>query len=329
MDLRFNSLMESGAPSGRVLHVLASDGDSTLRQLAEATTLELTECRSAVDALVNLGLAAPIAGGRIALASSELAIDAFLHRQQVTLTELQSKITYDKSILEHLLAGSRERRLADSGDVERVFGEAQIQERLTELSAATAVKMATFSPGGALPREHLLAGRERTAALFERGVTSRTIYLSAVRNDKPTREHVEWLQEHGSQVRTASVLPVRMILFDDDCALLPANLEDAMEGVVVVRNPGILVALHALYEQVWASASVFGNPKARPDGLKLDDDERALLGLLVEGLTYDNVGKRTGWSKRTVNTKVQTLMSKVGAVNPFTLGARAKELGFI
>lgn len=58
-------------------------------------------------------------------------------------------------------------------------------------------------------------------------------------------------------------------------------------------------------------------------------DEIALLTLLAEGLTDEATMTRLGWSRRTFERRLKSVMSKLGAHSRFQAGFRVGTVGWI
>jgi DNA-binding NarL/FixJ family response regulator len=98
-------------------------------------------------------------------------------------------------------------------------------------------------------------------------------------------------------------------------------------SVLMVRPGRLLDALGALFEAIWSSATPVSSPS--PPAGPLDEHDRAVLSLLVAGLTDDAVGARLGMSRRTVARRVQRLMSETGAHSRLQLGWWARERNWL
>jgi DNA-binding CsgD family transcriptional regulator len=122
----------------------------------------------------------------------------------------------------------------------------------------------------------------------------------------------------GAVVRTLPAVPADATVVDASLALLP-DFDPA--GLALVRVPGVVTAVGALFEQLWASAS----PLARPLGLR----ERELLSLLAAGCTDESAAARLGISVRTVRRMMSTIMSSLGARSRFQAGLRAADRGLL
>lgn len=118
----------------------------------------------------------------------------------------------------------------------------------------------------------------------------------------------------AAQVRLSSNVPANLVLADRRTALLPLDT-----SAVLIRPGNLFDALDALFHAVWSAAIPFGGPPS------IDANDRALLALLVAGLTDDAAGARLGMSRRTVARRVQRLMQATGAHSRLQLGWWARE----
>jgi DNA-binding CsgD family transcriptional regulator/predicted transcriptional regulator len=287
--------------------------------------------RAGLDRLSKLALIQPSAKEGIGFraVSPETAMEVLLARQQAELAAQQMRVEASRAAAAQLIAecSSLRPRGADA-DAEQLDGVEAIRERLAQLAQSAHDEVATFAPGGAHPAEDLRASRAPNAALLERGVRMRTVYLDSVRNHQPTLDHVSWLHTHGGQVRTVPDLPVRMIIFDRSQAVLPVDTSDARAGGVVLRGAGTVAALCALFESVWATAVPLGTtPKCDANGMP--PQERAVLKMLAEGYTDEAIAKRLGVSPRTARRIAATLMERLDARSRFEAGVHAVQDGWL
>jgi len=154
-----------------------------------------------------------------------------------------------------------------------------------------------------------------------------SIYAS-VSNDKPTLSHVQWLNDRGSEVRTMRTLPLRMIIADKKVAVLPLNLADGMDGLLIYRAASVVTGLQALFELTWNAATPLGLTMPK-NGVALTADQRALLEQLALGRTYPELSQATGKSVRTIGRKVSTLMKLLDAETLFEAAYKAVKRNWI
>lgn len=138
--------------------------------------------------------------------------------------------------------------------MEYLLGIDSIQGRLEELAHRCERECLSFMPGGAQSAASLEASKPLDQDLMDRGVRVLTLYMDSVRNDQVTLKYAQWLNERGGEVRTSPTLPIRMVMFDREVALLPVDPENTKKGAALLRGPGVITALSALFEQIWDSA---------------------------------------------------------------------------
>lgn len=131
----------------------------------------------------------------------------------------------------------------------------------------------------------------------------RAVFLTSSKQDHRTLQYIHWKIDHGAEVRIAPRLPIRMIIFDRNVAVLPLNLKNALAGIAVYRNQALVEALRELFECVWLAAQTVRGPDIAEMGLS--DSEIAILKMLAQGKTDTEIGKRLGVVGRTVRRRVK------------------------
>ena len=184
------------------------------------------------------------------------------------------------------------------------------------------------------------------------GVAYRGVYAEEA---LATPDLIRSIAQHlaaGEQARLAATVPTKLAVADRSLALLPLSLsprsrdgahdgtgdtlgapaqDTAQDTAVLVHPCGLLEALIALFDSVWAAASPLVIIAAGEVGApgELTELDRSLLSLLVAGLTDEAAAVRLRVSRRTVVRRVQQLMIAAGARSRLQLGWRAKELGWL
>lgn len=127
-------------------------------------------------------------------------------------------------------------------------------------------------------------------------------------------EQVAATVDAGEQVRAIDALPLRMLIADDDVALVPLAAEGEI-GAVVVRRSGLLEALVALFERTWERSQ---DVLVRlGEGEELDE---RIVSLLLQGYGDASISHQLGVSPRTVQRRVRALMDRAGASSRIQLG---------
>ncbi|MGW5399406.1 helix-turn-helix transcriptional regulator [Streptomyces sp. NPDC003952] len=299
-----------------------------------------TDVREALDQLAEVSLlrrSRSIPGTWRAV-SPELGMQLMLRRHQEELDRRQREIAESHETVSRMISGLRQGPNPDSGSDgagggdgggERLIGIDAVQARLELIADQARSEICTFMPGGGQSAAAIEAARENDIQLLDRGVGVRTVCLDSVRGNPPTLDYARWLTDNGGGVRTVPTLPLRMILVDRAHALVPLDPADTRAGAVVLRLPGAVAALTALFDQVWEASLPLGCDRPRDEGTGLTPVERELLRLLSQGMTDEAAGHQLGVSLSTVRRSMAALMERLGARSRFEAGLRAAQHGWL
>ncbi|WP_043466656.1 LuxR family transcriptional regulator [Kitasatospora sp. MBT66] len=314
-----------------VYRAMLAHPEDGVAALADRLSLAEPQVRTALDHLSELALLRPSAErpGSLRAVSPDVGMEILMARQQAELAAAQARIEASRAAAAQLIADYADLRPeANTPDVEQLVGLDRIRDRLSRFSNEAREEIMTFAPDGGQRPENIEAAKPLNRALADRGVRMRTVYLDSVRNSPHTVEYVNWLAALGGQVRTVPELPTRMIVVDRATAVIPVRSDDTAAGAVVLTGQGMLTALCALFETVWAGAQPLG-AVARLDRNGLTAQERTALALLAEGHTDDAIAKRLGVSPRTARRIATDLMERLEARSRFQAGARAARAGWL
>ena len=204
----------------------------------------------------------------------------------------------------------------------------ELRTGLEHLSATVEDEVCSFVTTQPDP-EAAEAGRVLDQQLLDRGVTLRLVCLEAFHRDAAVARHLAESVDMGISIRTLPVLPSRMLVFDRRVAVVPDNLEDSSDGVLVVRHPATVFLLHGIFETHWRDARrvagiVLPPPEPGPRPMEL-----AVLSLLALGYKDDAIARNTGQSPRTVRRVVAGLSERIDARSRFDLALRAAARGWV
>ena len=115
------------------------------------------------------------------------------------------------------------------------------------------------------------------------------------------------------EVRTATGVRGWSLVDPGRFAVLPVHGDDPdPAAIVVTREPAVVAALAASFDDLWLTAS------------PIEDGERpgdAVLSLLGQGLSDGAIATRLGWSVRTVRRRIAEAAAARGVASRFALGA--------
>ncbi|MEU4408102.1 helix-turn-helix transcriptional regulator [Streptosporangium sp. NPDC023963] len=299
-----------------------------ISEIAAKLGIPETHVRSTIDRLVDLSLLRR-SSGALRPGSPSVAFHSLLQRQRTDLLRRQEEFVAAEHAVNRLIDEYSELCAVGARDeCDRLESVEAVRARIETLARWASSECLSFMPGGAQSSESLEASRPLDDMLLERGVDVRTVYLDSACNDASTLTYARWLTERGGKVRTAPTLPLRMVIFDRGLALVPLDPQHSGKGAVEICGEGIITALIALFEQVWASATPFGTVRNRCQD-DITRQEQELLRLLAQGLTDEAASKKLGIGLRTHRRMVADLMDRLGARSRFEAGVKATEKGWL
>ena len=315
----------------RVYRQMLARPEWGVAELSDFLELPEQELRDALDRLFELALVRQSVDqpGELHAIGPDIGLRDALARQKMELARRQQQVTETQAAINVMIAEHADsRRHTVYSHTEQLVGMDAVQDRLEQLARDTTEEVLTFMPGGAQSPDALLSAQRNDSRLLERDVSIRTIGLGSIRNDPATLAHARFLTDAGTQFRITPVLPPRMIIADRRTALLPIDPDNTRKGILSITSPGIIAPLLVLFEQVWETATPLGADRALGH-LGVTAPERALLGLLGQGLTDEASAVRLGVSPRTARRMMAELMERLGARSRFEAGLKAAQQGWL
>lgn len=225
-------------------------------------------------------------------------IALLVQRQEEELEARRKALAESREAAEAIAATSARQRQDLPAGVELLADLDQIQARMESLLQANRQEVCSIVPT-VMSADALAAARPLDTEALSRGITQRLLWHEGVRNNPTALAYARWMAQNGAQIRTAPLLPHRLLLIDRTSALIPADPADPGAGAALITNPGITAA------------------------------ETDLLRLLAAGLTDEAAAKRLNVSVRTVKRRMEDLMHRLGANSRFQAGANAAGNGWL
>ncbi|MQS13059.1 helix-turn-helix transcriptional regulator [Streptomyces kaniharaensis] len=325
-------LLGLDATVAAVYRAMLTDPGLGVAELSTELGVPESHVHGALDQLADSALLRPSRDtpGTFRVVSPELALEAALHRQEQELLRRQQELVSQRAAAARAVAEYAEHRpFPGSEGSLRLSGLDAIQAQLEVLARELSTECLSVMPGGAQSRASLDASRPLDEDALNRGVSLLTLYQSSVRNDQATFGYARWMTGLGGQVRTAPVLPPRLLVFDRKVAVVPIDPANTRLGALCTREPAIVANLVALFEQAWNTAVPLGADTAADPESGLGPVEKELLKLLAAGLTDETAARRLGVSLRTVRRQMAALMERLDASSRFEAGLKAARLGWL
>lgn len=280
--------------------------------------------------LSALGLLRPSpTGGQVAV-SPETAADALLAPMEQEILQQRISMAATRARL-HALSGdyleARSLRSAKTS-IEIVEGMDNARAVIEDLARTCTESVDVLVPGSGGSEAGVRAARSLDMEALERGVKMRTLFQHSARKNRFQVRHVGALTAAGAEVRSTSVLPSRMQIYDRSWAVLPLDPQEAGAGAAIIRDPTVLSFLQRLFEHYWDRAVDFTEEEPRngpgPTGVELD-----VLLLMAAGKKDEAIAHQLGMSPRSVSRIVARLMERLDAASRFQAGARAALSGWL
>jgi len=313
-----------------VYRALLGQPSATPVQIAETLELSEPDVAKALARLEEHGLVHRAADGGYRAAPPAVALGALITERRDGLR-----------MAEHaLVTMAEEHRAALAGRtigslIEVVTGVDAIRLRFLQVQQAARVQVRSFIttpfiavPPGQNPAE---------PAAVDRGVRFRVVLERAVLEQPGVIDETVDSLSRGVGVRVADQLPIKFIIADTDLALVPVAVEASGEpGAVLLHRSGLLTAIEALFETVWARAhplelltAAAGSAQiAEIDKHGLLDLDRKIVALLLAGLSDQAVSTQLDLSMRTLQRRLRHLMDIAGVRTRMQLGWYAAENGW-
>ncbi|GLW74597.1 hypothetical protein Kpho02_68950 [Kitasatospora phosalacinea] len=334
-------------PADRLYRALLRTPRATDAELTARLGLAPEQLHSSRAELTGLGLLRPSWDDPSHLhpVVPELGLAALLARREAELLSQRQEFEQARAAFGQLRTEAAAER--HHTRTEHLIGTDAIRDRLAELGAGTSSQVLVLSPGDSptnapnapitpntpdapnapgTPATGLL-DESLSAELLARGVELRTLFVDAVRRHPPTVEYARRLVGLGGQVRTAPALPLRLVVLDQETALLPLDPERS-DTATVLHGRGPVAALCALFDGLWHSAAPLCHPRGR-DLNGMTAQHYALLRILQQGDTDVVAARKLGVSERTVRRLTAEALEVLGARSRFQAGARAAERGWL
>ncbi|MFJ9775519.1 helix-turn-helix transcriptional regulator [Kitasatospora sp. NPDC101157] len=285
---------------------------------------------AALDRLTDLGLLQRSGTGALTATDPGLAVDRLSRLRLQSLHEELQQVTQSRWLIDEL---RREQgaRSCPAQDVERLEVLAEIRTRIDDLAFFARHEILSAAPYTELTPENIAHARPLDARCLRRGVRIRSLILGRALDHPPTAGYLHELAAQGAEIRITDELSERILLYDRQTALVPADPADTSRGALVTRQPGLVANALALFEKLWGEASELPGPAdlAANGAHRLSVTEQLVLAEMCRA-GKDEIGARNlGISVRTYRRHIAKILRTLGAGGRAQAALLARERGWI
>lgn len=314
----------------RVYEALIPQGQSTVEALSDRTNFTTAKVTRALHSLIERGLVTRMPGrpARYDAVAPSLAGSVLVAKREHELRQLQHHLNQLDEAFHTEMAANQ---LSDR--VERIEGAARIYRAFVRIQRSAKREIRAFDkpPYFVSPGEHGDEGPnlEERRFLAAGAVGYRVVY-DQESVAMPGRLNNIWDGiRRGERARVGSSLPAKLVISDDETAII-SSAADYHNGLAcLVRRSSLLDIVIGLFELTWDRAVPLNRGESRTGDEPLSNGDRQLVGLLASGATDTVIARTFGWSIRTVQRHIHELMQTVGARTRFQIGMEAARRGWL
>jgi DNA-binding CsgD family transcriptional regulator/DNA-binding Lrp family transcriptional regulator len=314
-------------PALTLYQALRAQGTAASEQdheLGRAAGLDPDQVERALARLRRLGL---VRGDGAPVEPDAALVTTMAAYQAHTAEQARNAVAF-RELADSLLSVYRPAvaREASQVEVEYITGRPRKERALNGLNTLTRETCDSMHPGPMPPMEVLERSLRRDAAMIERGVRIRCLYPRAPLQGARYTAYLRELTGLGAQVRLIDHAPCDLLIRDGMTACLPADPQNAAESaMLLIQGAALVTTLSAVYEDYWLRATpyeqaVAGEPCSRET--ELSGQERVVIRLMAGGLSDDQIARKMGISRRTVQRAVTKLMARLQATSRFEAGLK-------
>ena len=247
-------------------------------------------------------------------------------------SELERQALQIRATADQLAVIYHQARAQQAGDqtIEVLGSREEVARYFVQVMGAARQRVRSLDRPPFTRAEHAVTDVQRQQAA--EGVRFLTVYDTDVLQGAQSIAALERLAALGEQMRVLKGVPLKMVVADDDTALVIVRTDDeSWRGSMLVRRSPLLDALTLLFETLWRLSVPLHRPERelgnQPDQPPLRD--RQVLMMLAGGATDETIARQLGVSSRTVERRVRALLDRLGANTRFQAGVQAARRGWL
>jgi DNA-binding CsgD family transcriptional regulator len=300
-------------------------------EASDALGLTLRRIDDAIDVLTARRLLSPQAGdeGRLVAVSPDVALADLVDADERAVQDLRSRISSRRRELSTLLPTFLEARkdVLASTSVETLEDPHLIHRVLIDYGRDVTEKVYISQPGQGSTADVHEESVRKDLDLLQNGVRRRTLYDVGTRDHVPTRKAVEAITAGGGEFGVLPFVPLRMLIFDDELAVVGRQLTREDKAALVVRDHSLISMFTRLFDVAWElSESFLARPAASSP---LSSLQRSILQGLASGLPDESIARRLDINVRTCRRHIASMLETLGAESRFQAALKARDAGWI
>lgn len=157
-----------------------------------------------------------------------------------------------------------------------------------------------------------------------RGVRFRTVVDSSILQVDGILDVFRADASAGTELRLVPSLPLKLVMIDRRCAIMPLDLTRPDGPVLFLRSSSLLDTFYVLFEMIWAQSAPLAldaaSPRDASRGAVRAATNEQLVPLLSAGFNDKTIADQLGVSWRTLERRIVELMRELDARTRFQAG---------
>lgn len=209
-------------------------------------------------------------------------------------------------------------------------GGAAVNDFIEEHTLQAREQEQAMHPGGVPPVELVDEMIHRDVAALRQGVRLQAIYAHHLAAVPHLHEYLTEVSRYGADVRVAPAVPLRMLVIDDDLAILPMDPHDTARGAFAIRSHQVIGALRAVFRFHWAAAAPLAASSERQEvNNLLSPSEKMVIHMMAMGTKDEAIARQLGVSTRTLSRKISQLLERLSVQTRFQAAVKLTRAGVL
>ncbi|MFF4704397.1 LuxR C-terminal-related transcriptional regulator [Streptomyces sp. NPDC001288] len=209
-------------------------------------------------------------------------------------------------------------------------GGAAVNEFIEEHTLEARVQEQAMHPGGVPPVELVDEMIHRDVAALRRGVSLQAIYAHHLAAVPHLQEYLTEVSLQGADVRVAPAVPLRMLVIDEDLAILPMDPQDTARGAFAIRSHQVIRALRAVFRFHWAAAApLAASSERRQVSDLISPSEKMVIHMMAMGMKDEAIARQLGVSTRTLSRRISQLLDRLSVQTRFQAAVKLTRAGVL
>lgn len=313
------------AEEEHLYRTLVDHPSATAPVLAGALGRPVGETDRILALLIGHGLASRTGDGAYVATSPATALGPLVRQRREDLRRAELELA---ALTERYWISAADRTAGDL--VEVVTGQELIGRRFHQVQSGAEKEVRALVTSKVYAVER--GDNEAEDELVRRGVRYRVVIEREILEQQGASDDTIGALSSGEEVRVVERVPIKLLIADQNVAMIPMDVAGKAPAALIVHRSGLLEALLALFDTVWDRARPLrlegDGLQEREPGVRLHDDDRQILLLLLAGLTDASIATQLGLSMRTVQRRVREMMDLAGVHTRLQLGWHAAQAGW-